>query len=469
MPSLDAQIAALGPWFHNLHLPDGTQTAPDHWLGDFPAFKWRQIAPHLPNTLKGWSVLDIGCNAGFYSLELARRGAQVMGIDVSKHYLQQARWAAAQCGLELQTCFRQGQVYDLAHETQTYDLVLFMGVFYHLRYPLLGLDIVSRRVARLMVFQTLTLPGDEIYEDTYDRSLNDRDALTQPGWPHMAFVEHRFNGDPTNWWLANRAAVEAMLRSSGMKISKHPGHEFFFCVPDPDNPSCVATWNTERAAFRDGAKTGEIAPMPTDTLPVTRTLTFRHCWVHASPGYTETVFHDGTHVTASPEDSEEYHAKARRYGYGDDINALSSEHEILHTFIAEAVGFGSSPTLWAVAHGQQGGVAPVWAQEEEETLILAFQVYLNENTLNTREEEALADSGGTGPQSPYPAGRGPAPVAALIPPTQMWYTFPAEISANTHLPGRMRVCLPHQFGLGHASEERRGRNNKGVRFCQFSP
>src|SRR5918999_1831455 len=84
------EIERLGPWFHNLHLPDGTQTAPDHFLGDFPAFKWRQLAACLPEDLSEWTALDIGCHAGFYSFELARRGAQVTGIDVDPHYLAQA-------------------------------------------------------------------------------------------------------------------------------------------------------------------------------------------------------------------------------------------------------------------------------------------------------------------------------------------------------------------------------------------
>lgn len=70
-------IERLAPWFHNLHLPDGTQTAPHHPLGDFPKFKWQQISPHVPVDLHGRQVLDIGCNAGYYSLELAKRGAQV--------------------------------------------------------------------------------------------------------------------------------------------------------------------------------------------------------------------------------------------------------------------------------------------------------------------------------------------------------------------------------------------------------
>lgn len=236
-------IEDLGPWFHNLHLPGGIQTAPDHPLGDFPAFKWEQIASHIPRDLTGWTALDIGCNAGFYSFELARRGARVTGIDVDMRYLEQARWAAEQMGFAEQVTFRHQQVYDLAHTSESYDLVLFMGVFYHLRYPLLGLDIVSGKVHRLMVFQTLMLPGDEVVENTYDRGIHDREAMLEPGWPKMAFVEHMFVGDPTNWWVANRAGAEAMLRSSGMRITGRPEPETLICEPDPDRPASVRTWN----------------------------------------------------------------------------------------------------------------------------------------------------------------------------------------------------------------------------------
>src|SRR5690554_1180438 len=87
-------IARLGPWFHNLHLPGNIKTAPQHFLGDFPSFKWQQLKDHVPEDLSGWRVLDIGCNAGFYSFELAKRGAQVTGIDLDIHYLEQAEWAA---------------------------------------------------------------------------------------------------------------------------------------------------------------------------------------------------------------------------------------------------------------------------------------------------------------------------------------------------------------------------------------
>ena len=241
--AVQAEIAALGPWFHNLHLPNGMQTAPDHWLGDFPAYKWQQLAPYLPADLTGWRVLDIGCNAGFYSLELARRGGEVVGVDVDPHYLRQAAWVAQQFGLAAQMEFRQAQVYDLAHWEETFDLVLFMGVFYHLRYPLLGLDIVARKVRRLLVFQTLTLPGEEIYPAPNDLGIHQREPMLEAGWPKLAFIEHYFSGDPTNWWIANRAGTEALLRSSGMAIVSQPDGEIYLCAPDPAHPSSVTTWN----------------------------------------------------------------------------------------------------------------------------------------------------------------------------------------------------------------------------------
>jgi tRNA (mo5U34)-methyltransferase len=228
------EIERLGPWFHNLHLPDGEQTAPDHFIeGDFPAFKWRELEHLIPARLDGWRVLDVGCNAGFYSFELARRGASVLGIDVDARYLAQARWAAAEFGLQDRVEFRRMEVYDLARETEQFDLVWFMGVFYHLRYPLLGLDILARRTRRMMVFQTLAIPGESVYGGKpAGFSHLERGPLLDEGWPKMAFFEGEYGGDPTNWWAPNHAGIEAMLRSSGLRVIAHPAHEIYLCEPD---------------------------------------------------------------------------------------------------------------------------------------------------------------------------------------------------------------------------------------------
>jgi tRNA (mo5U34)-methyltransferase len=228
----DPELSALGPWFHNLHLPDGRQTAPDHPLGDFPAYKWRAVSSHIPADLSGWRALDIGCNAGYYSFELARRGADVTGLDVDEHYLRQAQWAARELGLAERIEFRRGTVYDIARVEERWELVLFMGVLYHLRYPLLALDIVARHVDRIVVLQTLTMPGDERVDAPADLPLDDRYRLLEPGWPTVAFLERALAEDETNWWAPNAAAVEAMARSAGLRVLNHVAEDIWLCAPD---------------------------------------------------------------------------------------------------------------------------------------------------------------------------------------------------------------------------------------------
>jgi tRNA (mo5U34)-methyltransferase len=236
-------VSVLAPWFHNIHLPDGTQTAPNHFLGDFPSFKWKEIEPFIPQDLTGKTALDIGCNAGFYSIELAKRGANVLAIDLDPHYLKQARWAAAKFGLDDKIEFRQMQVYDLAGLHQDFDIVWFMGVLYHLRYPLLALDIIAQKVISTMVFQTLTMPGLEIVEPPFNLGINDRDIMEDKGWPKMAFIENQLNNDPTNWWAPNAACIEAMLRTCGFSIGHKPGHEIYICNKNPELKPVMQGWN----------------------------------------------------------------------------------------------------------------------------------------------------------------------------------------------------------------------------------
>jgi tRNA (mo5U34)-methyltransferase len=240
---LAAKIESLKPWFHNLHLPDGTQTAPNHFLGDFPRFKWEQIKKAIPKDLSGWTALDIGCNAGYYSFELAKRGANVLGIDLDPHYLKQARWAAKEMGLSGNVSFKQMQVYDLAKMKRSFDLVIFMGVFYHLRYPMLAMDIVTQKVKKMMVFQTLSMPGEEVFDPKPDMTLDERKQMQKKGWPLMAFIEKRLANDPTNWWAPNHSCIEAMLRTCGLKVTARPGHEIYITRPDPALTAVATGWN----------------------------------------------------------------------------------------------------------------------------------------------------------------------------------------------------------------------------------
>ena len=226
------RVEELGPWFHNMNL-DGVWTAPHHFLGDYPAFKFRNFAQALPADLTGKTVLDIGCNGGFYSIEMKRRGAdRVLGIDSDDDYLNQARFAAQVLGFSIE--FRNLSVYRVAELREQFDVVIFMGVLYHLRHPLLALDLLHQYVTRdLLLFQSLQRGPDNIPELAGNYPFAEEAVFEQPGYPRMVFIEHSYSNDPTNWWFPNRACTEAMLRSAGYDILLHPEPEVFLCRHNP--------------------------------------------------------------------------------------------------------------------------------------------------------------------------------------------------------------------------------------------
>ena len=222
------RIEALGDWFHNMDI-GGVRTAPSHFLYDYPANKWRHFAASIPADMRGRTVLDIGCNAGFYALEMKRRGAdRVVGIDSDDRYLAQARLAAEVTGLELE--LRRLSVYDIAALGEKFDLVIFMGVLYHLRHPLLALDLIHQHVADdLLLFQSMQrgAPGVTAVERDYD--FAETAIFDTPCYPKLHFVEQNYSHDPTNWWIPNQAGAEAMLRSAGFDILTHPEQEVYVC------------------------------------------------------------------------------------------------------------------------------------------------------------------------------------------------------------------------------------------------
>jgi tRNA (mo5U34)-methyltransferase len=225
---IETRVRELGDWFHNMSLR-GVETAPDHFLGDYPSFKWREFAHAIPADLRGKSVLDVGCNAGFYSFEMKRRGAdRVVSIDSDERYLTQARFCAEVMELDIE--FRRMSVYEVEDLRERFDLVLFMGVLYHLRHPLLALDLIHEHAARdLLVFQSLLRGSCELEPLEENYSFSDTEVFARPGFPTMYFIENCYSGDPTNWWIPNRACVEAMLRSSGFQIVAHPEAEVYVC------------------------------------------------------------------------------------------------------------------------------------------------------------------------------------------------------------------------------------------------
>jgi len=221
-------VKKLGKWFHNIDLK-GVKTAPDHFLGDYPNMKFKNFAHAIPQDLTGKSVLDIGCNGGFYSIEMKRRGAaRVLGIDSDDRYLEQARYAAKVLDADIE--FRNMSVYEVGSLKEKFDVVIFMGVLYHLRHPLLALDLLyDNVVGDMLIFQSMQRGSDQVEKVEADYDFWDVDIFEKRDFPQMYFIEHRYSQDPTNWWIPNRSCMEAMLRSSGFDIVEHPELEVYIC------------------------------------------------------------------------------------------------------------------------------------------------------------------------------------------------------------------------------------------------
>jgi tRNA (mo5U34)-methyltransferase len=225
---IENRVRELGLWFHNIDLR-GVKTAPDHFLGDYPSIKWLTFAHAIPADLTGQSVLDIGCNAGFYAMEMKRRGAaRVLGIDSHDEYLAQARFAAEVNGFDIE--YRKMNVYEIPQLGEAFDVVLFMGVLYHLRHPLLALDLLHDHVTKnLLIFQSMQRGSASVAPLEDDYFFQETEIFDAAGFPKMFFIEKNYSGDWTNWGVPNRACVEAMLRSSGFEIIDHPEAEVYIC------------------------------------------------------------------------------------------------------------------------------------------------------------------------------------------------------------------------------------------------
>lgn len=157
----------------------------------------------LPADLSGRRILDIGSANGCMSLECERRGAAEVigltplnGLDWGHHQLRDLVGAT-------KTHFRLGSVYDLNPDILGYfDTVLFCGVLYHLRYPMLAIDNI-RRVATNELFIETHLSADQSSQTNKDIPL----------WRFYRFDE--LNNDHSNWFGPNIAAVQQAFESAG--------------------------------------------------------------------------------------------------------------------------------------------------------------------------------------------------------------------------------------------------------------
>lgn len=133
---IEKAIASHPNWYHQIELAPGLVTPGTHnsaaALADLDAIG-------LPKSCKGMRVLDIGCRDGFFSFEMERRGAEVVGIDYADSSVTGFAVAARILGSRVPYVIQN--VYDLSPDKiGKFDLILFLGVLYHLRNPMLALD-----------------------------------------------------------------------------------------------------------------------------------------------------------------------------------------------------------------------------------------------------------------------------------------------------------------------------------------
>jgi tRNA (mo5U34)-methyltransferase len=217
--SIVQKMEALGPWFHNYEIASGVWTNPTgQGPGiEYPLSRWRLIEPLLPD-VKGKSCLDVGCSSGLFSFKLKELGAAyVLGVDSGEQTkaIEQAQFAGAT--LHLDVDFRVLSAYDLATLDRKFDLILFMGVFYHLRHPLVALEAARAVCSGTMIFQTITTPHHKTFSEL-DRETTSNIHLhsslfSDEQFPAMHFVEGTLDRDPTCWFIPNLQAVGAILRS----------------------------------------------------------------------------------------------------------------------------------------------------------------------------------------------------------------------------------------------------------------
>lgn len=201
-----AAVAAAGSWFHRFELAPGVETPgvydPRPLLVKLP----------LPSDLTGKKVLDIGARDGFFSFEAERRGAQVTAIDFMPP--ERTGFGAAADLLGSSVDYRVDNVYNLSPERHgSFDLVLCLGVLYHLRNPLLALDRIWAVCAADLVLET------QIRQEGSPRSPRRRapDPLERP--PLMEFHPYdSLNDDPTNWWSPNPSCLAAMVESAEFDV-----------------------------------------------------------------------------------------------------------------------------------------------------------------------------------------------------------------------------------------------------------
>lgn len=207
-----AEIGKVARWRHSIEVAPGITTP-----GSQDSHKLLSLLA-LPDDLSGKRVLDVGASDGFYSFACDARGADVVAIDIRP--AEGSGFAVARKLLNSSVEYRQLDVYDVLPETLGYfDVVLFLGVLYHLRHPMLGLDrlaAVCRPGARIWI-ETVVMDGDipplgktlpEVAPELTDVPIA------------QFYPTDELHAVHSNWWGPNVAGLKAMVEAAGFLIER---------------------------------------------------------------------------------------------------------------------------------------------------------------------------------------------------------------------------------------------------------
>lgn len=210
-----AELKRLEPWFHCIDLGDGLYTKNRSVMGepvDHPAGPWQTIQKLLPADLTGKTVLDVGCNGGFYAFEAKRRGARrVLGVDGQRQHVRQGLFVRKVLGLDVE--FRRLNVYELNPRlVGQFDITLALGLLYHLKHPILALENLYRVTREQLILETAIMPPERTPE-SFIHPLGETEmhlhALTVVENPAAAKEQ------VANWFLPGVESLKAWLRMAG--------------------------------------------------------------------------------------------------------------------------------------------------------------------------------------------------------------------------------------------------------------
>jgi tRNA (mo5U34)-methyltransferase len=190
------------------------------------------LSAHIwPNDMTETSVLDMGCNSGYFAVQCRLRGARkVVAVDSLNRSIEQATFISQHFGVEIELVNRDAHVFVLTTD-ERFDFIIFSRVFYHLRYPTLVFDRLAEMAKTRLIMLTEVLGGGEIMEPNENYSVDEKNLLESRAYPKLTFIEKAFSRDTSNWWLPNTSACYSIGRAIGLRVIAQPNEETFIYEP----------------------------------------------------------------------------------------------------------------------------------------------------------------------------------------------------------------------------------------------